>query len=58
MLAKMERCTRVGLWVGGLALAAALAGCNNPLFPPDAARTPYDRYLALRGQERPMAELD
>jgi len=44
--------------LAGMALAAGLAGCSNPLFPSDTPRTPYDRYLVLRGEERPMTELD
>ena len=37
-----------------MVVAAALwsAGCEQALFPKDMARTPYDRYLKLRNQER------
>ncbi|MFA9478307.1 hypothetical protein ACERK3_08360 [Phycisphaerales bacterium AB-hyl4] len=33
-----------------------LTGCQDPLFPTDAPRTPYDRYRTLRGEERPMTD--
>lgn len=29
-------------------------GCEKPLFPENQPRSPYDRYLNLRGQRRPM----
>lgn len=32
----------------------ALAGCEKPLFPKEAPRSPYDRYLMLRGKQRPQ----
>ena len=38
--------------------AAAAAGCQDPLFPEDAPRSPYQRYEGLRGQSRPETELD
>ena len=34
----------------------ALSGCAKPLFPENAYRTPYDRYMALRGERRRMTE--
>jgi hypothetical protein len=48
------RTTRVAsglalLWVLGL-----MVGCEKPLFPKDAPRSPYERYQMLRGQQRPM----
>ena len=50
----MNRRTR--LIVGSIALAGlALAGpgCEKPLFPEAAPRSPYERYMLLRGQDRP-----
>jgi len=41
-----------------LALGAAMPGCEKPLFPENAPRTPYDRYMVLRGQQRPATEED
>ncbi len=38
--------------------ALALGGCANSLFPENMPRSPYDRYLALRGQSRPDMEID
>ena len=45
--------------LGGLAVACLLAfGCQKPVFPEDQPRTPYERYQALRGQERPAKTTD
>ena len=41
-----------------MVLAGPLAGCEKPLFPENLPRTPYDRYMALRGQQRPATEED
>ena len=30
----------------------AATGCEKPLFPKEASRSPYDRYLMLRGKQR------
>lgn len=49
---------RLMLIVGGMVGVTAVAGCNKPLFPNDAPRTPYERYQALRGRQRPLYELD
>ncbi|MCX5660503.1 MAG: hypothetical protein NTW19_12380 [Planctomycetota bacterium] len=42
----------------GMALLAGVGlvgvGCEKPLFPENQPRSPYDRYLSLRGQSRPM----
>ena len=38
--------------------AGYMGGCQQALFIDDAARTPYDRYLTLRGQARPATETD
>lgn len=52
------------MWKRGLALLALTAagigmvGCARPLFPEDAARSPYERYLALRGQAPPKTVYD
>lgn len=40
--------------VVGAALAAT--GCEKPLFPSDLPRSPYERYMTLRGRSRPMSE--
>ena len=48
------RTARAMLILGSLALC--LAGCEKPLFPKDAPRTPYERYQALRGQQRSATE--
>ena len=40
------------------AAAGTLGGCQDALFKDNAARTPYDRYLTLRGQARPATETD
>lgn len=41
-----------------LASLPALAGCEKPLFPPNAPRSPYERYQVLRGRYRPSTELN
>lgn len=52
------------MWKRGLAVlmltaaASGLGGCARPLFPEDAARSPYERYLALRGQAAPETVYD
>lgn len=30
-----------------------LTGCEKPLFPKEEPRTPYQRYMMLRGTDRP-----
>jgi len=35
-----------------VAMSLGLGACEKPLFPKDAPRSPYDRYAALRGQQR------
>lgn len=40
------------------ALALAMLGCEKPLFPENSQRTPFERYMALRGQQRPATERD
>lgn len=58
MLRSMRgRVARMQVVGAGLVLAG-MVGCNKPLFPEGAPRTPYDRYLTLRGQARPKTELD
>jgi hypothetical protein len=41
-----------------LAATAALwlTGCEKPLFPENQPRSPYDRYMVLRGNERSQSE--
>lgn len=41
---------------GVLATVALLTGCQDPLFPKDQPRTPYERYQTLRGGDRPMTD--
>ena len=33
-----------------------LAGCERALFPDNLARSPYERYGTLRGQQRPATQ--
>ena len=33
-----------------------LWGCEKPLFPPNAERTPYERYERLHNRRRPLTE--
>ncbi len=45
------------LILGGLLLAATLmGGCEKALFIEHESRTPYDRYMALRGKQSAMSE--
>lgn len=44
--------TRVLPVLAVLVVLGAAAGCEKPLFPKEAPRSPYDRYLMLRGQQR------
>ena len=42
-----------------VAVACVVAGgCQEPVFPEDQPRTPYERYQSLRGQERPAETTD
>lgn len=41
-----------------LAMTLLLSGCAKPLFPETAQRSPYERYLSLRGLDRPPTEVD
>ncbi|NBC10848.1 MAG: hypothetical protein GVY24_03820 [Planctomycetes bacterium] len=57
----MDRSSRTRMLLAGVWLALgtlAAGGCADPLFPENMPRSPYDRYLALRGQSRPEVELD
>jgi len=49
--------TRIAcLIVGSAALCALgpmMSGCQEPLFPERAERSPYERYQALRGEAAP-----
>jgi hypothetical protein len=44
--------------LGGLLMLASavllMGGCQKALFPENSDRTQYDRYMVLRGQERPV----
>jgi hypothetical protein len=44
------------LLLGLAAVIFVAGGCSKPLFPENAYRTPYDRYMALRGEERQQKE--
>lgn len=35
-----------------------ISGCHKPLFPAGTPRSPYERYLTLRGQVRPAQEIN
>ena len=37
-------------------IGCVLGGCEKPLFPEQLPRSPYERYDALRGRQRPMYE--
>lgn len=42
--------------IGLVLVFLAVVGCAKPLFPENAYRTPYDRYMALRGEQRQLTE--
>ncbi len=47
------------IWVCVLAAGLgmlSMGGCQKALFPENSDRTQYDRYMLLRGQERPVTE--
>lgn len=41
-----------------IAVSTLAPGCARTPFKDDLARTPYDRYLALRGRDRPLVTID
>jgi len=41
-----------------IATAGLAGGCEKPLFPEAQPRSPFERYLTLRGQQRPTVEED
>lgn len=43
------------LWVMAL---LCVGGCEKGLFPEGTPRSPYDRYMTLRGDYKPPVELD
>jgi hypothetical protein len=46
-------------WVVPLTLGGVLlGGCQKGLFPEGTPRSPYERYLTLRGDYRPPVEHD
>lgn len=51
MLAMLVRC--LILFVAILSVSW-LGGCQRQPFVSDMPRTPYERYMALRGRERPL----
>ncbi len=56
-MAVPERRTLVvlGSLIGAMTLAS---GCAKPLFPQGTPRSPYERYMALRGQHAPAKEIN
>ncbi|MEX1016202.1 MAG: hypothetical protein WD534_08570 [Phycisphaeraceae bacterium] len=36
---------------------ALLGGCQDPLFPKDTPRSPYERYQTLRGEQRQATDV-
>lgn len=57
-LISLTRWSRLTVLGGLLLTIGLLSGCQQRLFPEHASRSPYDRYLTLRGQDRPMTETD
>lgn len=47
---------RRALLIGIGFMAVAIGGCQKPLFDEKLPRTPYERYMALRGEERPVKQ--
>ena len=43
-------------WGGVIAAAILVGGCEAPLFPAETARTPYERYQQLHGEQRSGTE--
>ncbi len=50
MTKKLTLCLGCLLLVGAL----SMTGCQKALFPENTDRTQYDRFMVLRGQERPL----
>ena len=48
----------LALGLGLVVVVGLLSGCNDPLFPKDAERTPYERYQAFRGLDRQATTTD
>jgi len=44
------------LTLAAVAICLAGVGCNDPLFPEDQPRSPFERHLELRGEYRPAKE--
>jgi len=55
-LQRRRRLTRAGLAVAALGALGCAAGCAEPLFPDDLPRSPFERYMVLRGEERPAKQ--
>lgn len=53
---QMGRTLLVLTLVGLVGAALSMGGCRKPLFPEEAQRSPYERYLALRGRSAPETE--
>lgn len=53
MMGRMKRWAWLVLW-----LVPVLGGCEAGLFPAGTARSPYERYMTLRGDYRPPVETD
>jgi len=47
---------KVVVMVVVFAVAGLSAGCEKPLFPETQARSPYERYMVLRGHGSPQTE--
>jgi len=54
-MVKMRYLVGILLGLAGLVL---LGGCEHGLFPEGTPRSPYDRYMTLRGEYKPPVELD
>jgi hypothetical protein len=47
---------RVAIFIGTIALAGLMGGCEKPLFSEDLPRTQYERYDRLRSRYVPTAQ--
>ena len=45
------------LLLAGMVIAV-FCGCERPLFPDNTVRSPYERYMVLRGEDRPAKEVN
>ncbi len=49
---------KLGLRLGIVLVILLASGCAKPLFPQGTPRSPYERYMALRGQHAPAKEVN